>query len=172
MTTADVWTIAMAGAALALSVVSLVWQVVRARYERPVLHVMAGATCTGTGDGSLSLAWEPWVSVTNVGEKPVTLTSLLFKIEAKSSELDGDMTWVWDAPPTAAKDSPAVPMRLEGYDHAIWWFGPTTISALPDEVTGWAEVSFVTRRKRRDDHGDWTHVEVHKTVAEQFEGHL
>lgn len=95
MTTADVWTIAIAGAAFALSVVNLVWQVVRTRYERPVLHVMAGATCTGAGDGSSSLAWEPWVSVTNVGEKPVTLTSLLFKIEAKSSEFKGGLTSVW-----------------------------------------------------------------------------
>lgn len=105
----DQWTIGIAGAAFALSVVSLLWQVRRSSFERPIVSVSAAYRVwldTRILAEGVSV-WEVQVTLTNVGERPVTVTDA-------GADLDfpgGPNRWA------STPDTP-FPWRLETYGSA------------------------------------------------------
>jgi len=61
--------------ALALSLVSLVWQFARAWWDKPVVLVKGELRSSGE-DVDGALGWNGTITVTNVGERAVTLTDV------------------------------------------------------------------------------------------------
>lgn len=106
----DQWTIAIAGAAFALSVVSLLWQVRRSGFERPIVSVSAAYKVwldTRILAEGVSV-WEVQVTLTKVGERPVTVTDA-------GADLDfpgGPNRWA------STPDTP-FPWRPEAYGSAL-----------------------------------------------------
>ncbi|WP_433718638.1 hypothetical protein [Microbacterium laevaniformans] len=66
------WSTLVAVLALVLSVVSLGWQIIRSWWERPVLLVRG--TLRSWSPTDQELGWKAELVITNVGERPVTIT--------------------------------------------------------------------------------------------------
>jgi len=95
--------------ALAVSLGSLVWQLTREQWDRPV--VIVGGIRVSNGSSGEESRWQYRIDVTNVGERPVTL------IEA------GMMTETDDGFQTVgllAEEVGEFPVRLEPHDSRSW----------------------------------------------------
>lgn len=143
----------IAGAALALSVVSLIWQVLRWRWERPVVVVRGSWNSTRLRDGPDK--WHMSVTATNVGERPVTVDLPAWVIRRRFAR-------PWTMVGTEELEGPTLPFRLEPFDVQRWTFTAIDLPVEP-RATGHPALAVIRRRFRPSRGG--RHVLVGQAVA-------
>lgn len=143
----------IAGAALALSAVSLAWQLMRVRWERPVVVVRGGWVSQQNAGGPAS--WVLSVSVTNVGERAVTVDEPAWIIRRRFAR-------PWTMFGSEDLQGPALPHRLEPFDVQRWTFAANDLPLEPG-ATGHPAVAIVRRRLRASRGG--RHFAIGRAVA-------
>jgi hypothetical protein len=178
MTASDV----IAALSLVLAVISLLWQFVRSRFDKPKIVLIGGAP-RSTG---ILLTNEVKFDaiVINVGGRPVTVTGVRWEIGRGIDQMD-ELPWheqpYMDAGPT-------LPFRLEPYDSHTWAIWPKgtddgywNVHALVDVVhrPSWLETWRMRRADRkttisvgvqraaiRTHKGDWTNMIVNRITGD------
>lgn len=141
MTAAEILTTIISSIALLAALFSVIWPVVRSRWEKPVVVVTGG---DGTWQAHPEAAqWMCRIDVVNVGERAVTVTGVGWY-----TLLEGDTKRGHVVQPDTGSKGPDLPYRLDAHDFASWTIYRALASSSPsDAKVPWATV--VQRRSRR-----------------------
>jgi hypothetical protein len=123
MSTSELVSSILSGVAVAISVVALLWQVVRSRWERPVVVVRGEIRAMYPIDDIESgiERYDLIVSVFNVGEKPATIIEWGWLLEFEEGE------------PTQEHDHIG-PRRIEPHDHFSTEYSQPVGLTWPDDL--------------------------------------
>jgi hypothetical protein len=126
----DVVTTVLSSTAIVVSALSIGWQYVRSRFDRPRLHLMGGTTRKGPPNAAAD--WSFKIEVSNYGERPVTIVDAYWDI---GPQLGAGMR----LKPT---EGPKLPLRLDAYDLVTWDIGPIPVGMVEGlrEAQPWIEV--------------------------------
>jgi hypothetical protein len=137
VTTAEAWTIAISLAALAVSVGTTAWQIIRARSEAPRV-VVSGTLGWRHGSSRESGRWGFTVVVTNVGRSPVTIDSAGWEVVDAHG-----VGWILSSDEARA----AMPVRLDASDTKRWEFDELPQPEWEGECT-WPRATVVAAGRR------------------------
>jgi hypothetical protein len=108
MTPAETLNTLLAGAAIVISILSLVWNIRRASWDRPRVVVTGRAGVGLSGDRPNEPYWELSLSVANTGERAVTLERGSWLVDNGAGGIH------WMVP------DDVFPVRLEPHDSRDW----------------------------------------------------
>jgi len=141
MTPAEISTVILSAFAFIVSVVALVWQLVRSRWERPVVVVGGSFSSQGSSQSPIpriSLR----IDVTNVGERAVSIVAVgwIMSADEQSVQYIG----------LDEREESAFPMRLDAHDSKTWTIPRGPASAVKQVGLPYARVvQRPTWRERR-----------------------
>lgn len=138
MTPGEIVTTVLSSLAFVMSVVSLGWQVARARANRPRLHVEGSVGCTVMEDDYSKATWSFDITVANLGSEAITVDDARWIIYSTDGGIRVKETGA----------GPTFPLRLEGKDSRTWTY------EIPVRGTRWhglvakPSADFVSRPSR------------------------
>lgn len=130
MTPGEIVTTVLSSLAFVMSVVSLGWQVARARANRPRLHVEGSVGCTVMEDDYSKATWSFDITVANLGSEAITVDDARWIIYSTDGGIRVKETGA----------GPTFPLRLEGKDSRTWTY------EIPVRGTRWHGLVVMSRQ--------------------------
>jgi hypothetical protein len=141
VTASEIWTVVLSSLALTVSVISLVWQFVRAKRDEPEVIVSGSAGFGIKGEAPEDTLWMFTLTVTNVGRSAVTIDELGWLIRPPGGSA------VLLVGGTISAD---LPLRLEANDSRTWDYSVPARGTRFQDAKGWPQAKYVQRPSRRD----------------------